>query len=69
MLTEETLENSFAQALAGKISERCFKDLDAPVKSIGSKNLPAIPLNSILEKEMLPGMDEIHATIQYLLDF
>ncbi|MBK7358964.1 MAG: tungsten formylmethanofuran dehydrogenase [Saprospiraceae bacterium] len=69
VLTEETLENSFAQALAGKISERCFKDLDAPVKSIGSKNLPAIPLNSILEKEMLPGMDEIHATIQYLLDF
>jgi len=69
VLTEETLENSFAQALAGKISDTCFQYLDAPVKSIGSKNLPAIPLNSILEKEMLPSMDEIQKTIRYLLDF
>ncbi|HEX5625676.1 MAG TPA: thiamine pyrophosphate-dependent enzyme, partial [Saprospiraceae bacterium] len=53
VLTEETIENSFAQTLAGRIAENCFEYLDAPLKVIGAKNLPAIPLNSTLEAEML----------------
>src|SRR5690606_35415810 len=31
VLTEEQLQHSFAQALAGNISEHCFSMLDAPV--------------------------------------
>ncbi|MBK6545908.1 MAG: thiamine pyrophosphate-dependent enzyme [Saprospiraceae bacterium] len=69
VLTEETIENSFAQTLAGRISEHCFEYLDAPVKCIGSKNLPAIPLNSILEMEMLPSLKEIKETIDWLLKY
>jgi 2-oxoisovalerate dehydrogenase E1 component len=53
VVTEETIDNSFALALAGLIGEHCFEYLDAPIKTIGSKNLPAIPLNSILEQEMI----------------
>lgn len=69
VLTEETLENSFAQTIAGRVAEHCFEFLDAPVKCIGSKNLPAIPLNSTLEKEMLPDNEEIKSAIEVLLNY
>ena len=67
VLTEESLNNSFAQSLAGRISEECFRYLDAPVMSIGSANVPAIPLNSILEKTMLPNAEKVAAKIKELL--
>ncbi len=69
VLTEETLNNSFAQALAGRIQENCFQYLDAPVKCIGSLNLPAVPLNVDLEKEMLPNANKVAHTVQELLDY
>ena len=48
VVTEEPSNNSFALALAGKIQEACFQYLDAPVMTVGSENMPAIPLNSTL---------------------
>ncbi len=69
VLTEETIENSFAQSLAGRISDQCFEYLDAPVKIIGAKNLPAIPLNSTLEAEMLPDQGQIRTIIEFLLKY
>lgn len=69
VLTEEPYNNSFAQALAGRISEKCFENLDAPVKLIGSENLPAIPLNSTLESTMLPNADKVAAAIKDLLNY
>ncbi len=69
VVTEEPSANSFAQGLAGKIQENCFKYLDAPVKTFGSENLPAIPLNSTLEKTMLPSAEKVAAEIEVLLDY
>ena len=69
VLTEEVLNNSFAQALGGRISEKCFEYLDAPVKIIGSENLPAIPLNSTLEATMLPNADKVAIVMKELLDY
>jgi len=69
VLTEETLANSFAQALAGKISECCFEALDAPVRSMGAENLPAIPLNSTLEARMLPNAEKVAALIGEVLGY
>jgi 2-oxoisovalerate dehydrogenase E1 component len=69
ILTEETLNNSFAQAIAGRIQEHCFQDLDAPVKCIGSKDLPAVPMNVELEKTMLPNEEKVAAEIQKLLEY
>jgi 2-oxoisovalerate dehydrogenase E1 component len=69
VLTEETLNNSFAQAIAGRIQEHCFQSLDAPVKCIGSKDVPAIPLHVDLEKEILPNAEKVATTIQTLLDY
>jgi 2-oxoisovalerate dehydrogenase E1 component len=67
VLTEETLRNSFAEALAGRISQACFTHLDAPVMTLGAENLPAIPLNSILEATMLPNADKVQAKLEELL--
>ncbi|MBO6631791.1 MAG: tungsten formylmethanofuran dehydrogenase [Psychroserpens sp.] len=67
IVTEEPSNNSFARALAGKIQEECFKHLDAPVMTIGSENMPAIPLNSTLEQTMIPSTEKVKAKIEELL--
>jgi 2-oxoisovalerate dehydrogenase E1 component len=69
VLTEEPVFNGFAQSIAARISENCFEYLDAPVKVIGAENLPAIPLNSILEKTMLPNAEKVAAAISKLLAY
>lgn len=69
ILTEETLRNSLAEAIAGRIAKNCFEMLDAPVETLGSENLPAIPLNMGLEKEMLPNPVKVEKVLQDLLDY
>ena len=69
IVTEETLENSFAQTLAGRIVEHCFEYLDAPVCCLGAQNLPAIPLNSTLEAEMLPNAEKLSIRIREILNY
>ena len=69
VLTEEPSYNSFAQSIAGRVSENCFEYLDAPVKVVGSENTPAIPLNSILEQAMIPNADKLATAIQALLNY
>ena len=69
VVTEEPSENSFSRALQGRIQEACFKELDAPVMVIGSENMPAIPLNSILEQTMIPSTEKVKAKIETLLDY
>jgi len=63
IVTEEPSENSFSRALQGRIQEECFKELDAPVMLIGSENMPAIPLNSILEQTMIPSTEKVKLKI------
>jgi 2-oxoisovalerate dehydrogenase E1 component len=67
VITEEPANNTFARALAGKIQEVCFRKLDAPVMVIGSEDVPAIPLNSILEQTMLPSAEKVSAKMGELL--
>ncbi len=67
VLTEEPIENSFAQALAGKIASQCFSYLDNPVCIIGAMPVPAIPLNIGLEKVILPNVDLLKSHINNLL--
>ncbi len=69
ILTEEPVNNGFSQSIAARISEHCFEYLDAPIKVIGSENLPAIPLNSILEKTMLPNAQKVEIAIEKLLNY
>jgi 2-oxoisovalerate dehydrogenase E1 component len=67
ILTEEQQNNSFAEALAGRISKTCFKYLDAPVEVLGALNLPAVPMNIALEKEMLPNAGKVSVRLGQLL--
>ncbi len=69
VLTEEPYNNGFPQALAGRISKKCFEYLDSPVDVIGAENLPAIPLNSTLEATMLPNATKVAKAIQELLNY
>ncbi|PZD78800.1 tungsten formylmethanofuran dehydrogenase [Mesonia sp. K7] len=69
VVTEEPSSNSFARALAGKIQEECFQQLDAPVMTIGSENMPAIPLNSTLEETMIPSTEKVKKKIEELLNY
>jgi 2-oxoisovalerate dehydrogenase E1 component len=69
VLTEEPVNNTFAQSIAGRIQQNCFEYLDAPVQVIGAANVPAIPLNSVLEATMLPNADKVAAVIENLLAY
>ena len=67
ILTEEQQNNSFAEALSGRISKACFRHLDAPVEVMGAMNLPAVPMNIILEQAMLPSAAKVSERIRQLL--
>lgn len=67
VLTEEQLNNSFAEAFAHRISKECFRYLDVPVEAMGSLNLPAVPINLVLEKEMLPNAEKVAGKIGEML--
>lgn len=69
VLTEEQLNNSFAEALSGKIAQHCFTSLDAPVQTLGALNLPAVPMNIGLEAEMLPNAEKVRAKMEWLLGY
>lgn len=67
VVTEEQVDGSFAQSLAARIQEQCFKSLDAPVRTIGAENMPAVPLNSTLEMAMIPSIEKVGAAMGALL--
>lgn len=69
VLTEEAKQNSFAQSLAGLINEECFEYLDAPIRVLGAQDMPAIPLNSTLEIEMLPNSEKLKILISNVLKY
>ncbi|MEL7123948.1 MAG: transketolase C-terminal domain-containing protein, partial [Bacteroidota bacterium] len=69
VITEEPSNGTFAQSIAARIQENCFEYLDAPVRTIGSENMPAIPLNATLEKTMLLSKEKVQEAIASLLDY
>ncbi|HRG19766.1 MAG TPA: transketolase C-terminal domain-containing protein, partial [Saprospiraceae bacterium] len=69
VVTEEAVNNGFAQSLAARIQEHCFEYLDAPVITVGSHNLPAIPLNETLEKTMVYSAEKLVQAMKKLLAY
>ncbi|HEY2726329.1 MAG TPA: transketolase C-terminal domain-containing protein, partial [Parafilimonas sp.] len=68
VLTEEQQTNSFAEALSHRISNNCFRFLDVPVEVLGALDLPAVPINIILERAMLPTVEKTKSRIKQLLE-
>jgi 2-oxoisovalerate dehydrogenase E1 component len=69
LVTEESVEASFTLGLAGRIQRDNFKYLDAPVSIVGSVDTPAIPLNSILEAELLTNATKVKNALEELLNY
>jgi 2-oxoisovalerate dehydrogenase E1 component len=69
VLTEEQITNSFAEALSSRISKHCFYQLDAPVQTMGAADVPAIPMNVILEQVVLPNVEKVGKAIADLLNY
>ena len=67
IVTEESIECSFALGLAGRLQRDNFNLLDAPIQIVGSVDTPAIPLNSSLEAELLPNAEKVKKIIHQLL--
>lgn len=69
LVTEEQLNNSFIEALAGRIANQCFQSLDAPIQTIGALDLPCVPMNVGLEQAMLPNASKVADRIAQLLAY
>ena len=69
VVTEEPVNNSFAQSLAARMQAKCFEQLDAPIRTIGAENMPAIPLNETLEKTMIPSAEKVIDALSELLAY
>ena len=69
VVTEEPSENGFGQSIAARVQAECFESLDAPVRVIGAANMPAIPLNEVLEKTMIPSTEKVSVAIGDLLEY
>lgn len=69
VVTEEQVNNSFAQTLAARIQENCFELLDAPVRTIGAENMPAVPLNTVLEQTMILSVEKVAGAMGSLLEY
>jgi len=67
ILTEEQQTHGFAEALAGRIQKACFRWLDAPVEVLGALDLPAVPINLVMEKAMLPNAEKVEKRVGELL--
>jgi len=69
VLSEEQQNNSFAEALALRITNHCYHFLDARVDVMGALNLPAVPINLVLEAAMLPNAQTVKERIAKLLAY
>jgi len=58
-----------ASTLSALIFPECFEALDAPVRVVGSVDVPAIPLNSTLEETMIPSNEKVGKAIGGLLGY
>jgi 2-oxoisovalerate dehydrogenase E1 component len=69
LVTEESEEASFTLGLAGRLQRDNFIHLDAPISIVGSVDTPAIPLNSLLEAELLTNAEKVGDALRKLLEF
>jgi 2-oxoisovalerate dehydrogenase E1 component len=66
---EDVTFMGFGAEIAAQLSERCFRELDAPIKRVGMKYAAAVPHASTLEDVILPQVNDVSAAIEEILDF
>ena len=65
---EAHLTSGFGGEVAAILAEEAFESLDAPVKRIGSLDVP-VPFSPPLEDAVLPSTEKIEAAARELLDY
>jgi 2-oxoisovalerate dehydrogenase E1 component len=68
VIHEDNLTGGFGAEIAARISESCFKYLDAPVRRIAALDAH-IPYSPILEYTVLPSRDKIYNGILELIKY
>ena len=68
VLHEDTRFMGFGAELAAEISEKCFQDLDAPVRRLAGLETP-VPYATNLEEQVLPQPSWIEKAIRELLAY
>jgi len=66
VVDEDFAPFSFGSEVAARVSEHCFDDLDAPVRRLHGAFAPT-PYSQTLEKQVVPGPDDIAQAIRDLL--
>jgi len=65
---EDKVFGGFGGELSAIINEKAFKDLDAPIRRVGSPFTP-VGFNRILEREVLPNVDRIYKAAKELSEY
>lgn len=68
VLHEAHLTSGFGGEVAAIIAEHAWESLDAPVKRIGSLDVP-IPFSPTLEDAVLPSAEKIERAARFLLEY
>jgi len=55
---EDKVFGGFGGEIAAQITEKCFDSLDGPVLRVGSDYSP-VPFSKILEREVLPQVEDV----------
>jgi 2-oxoisovalerate dehydrogenase E1 component beta subunit len=65
VLYEDTKTGGFGGEIAARIGEELFESLDAPVRRVATADCP-IPFSPVLEKEVLPQVDDVVGAVREL---
>ena len=65
---EDKVFGGFGGEIVAQINERCFEQLDAPVKRVGSTFTP-VGFNRILEAAILPNTNKIEEAMREILNY
>ena len=65
---EAWVTGGFGAEVAALIADRAFADLDAPVRRLGALDVP-MPYNDALERETIPSVERIVASIRELVAY
>lgn len=68
IIHEDTFTAGFGAEIAARISDNCFRFLDAPVKRIAAKDAH-IPYSPILENTVLPSREVVYKGIKELIRY
>ncbi len=58
----------FGAEVAARLSEELWGDLDAPVVRVGARSV-AIPFSPVLERAVVPGVEEVVAAVEQVLAY